>query len=66
MLPVVLGVPHGVFLGALLFFLHLNDVENTKEYSSIYLFDDVSKVSREMSSYRDYKPLQADVFLYRL
>ena len=66
MLPVVLGVPHGSILGALLFFLHLNDVENTIEYSSTYLFADDNKVSKQMSSYKGYKSLLADVFQYRL
>ena len=66
MLPVVLGVPYGVFWGHTYFFLNLKDVENTMEYSSTYLFADDNKVSRQMSSYTDYKSLQADVFLYRL
>ena len=49
MLPIVSGIPQGSILGPI-FAVLKNDLPNAIKYSSIYLFADDSKGSRQISS----------------
>ena len=61
-LPATSGVPQGSILGAMLFLLYVNSLPDVVRSSQIAAFADDTKVFKDITSTREQKQLQGDLF----
>ena len=62
-MKVILGLPQGSVIGPILFHVLIDNISDISMKSSLGIFADDSRISREINSYNDAENLQDDLLL---